>query len=357
MSLQRLRVEDVRCIAEAELDFDPRCNLVSGPNASGKTTLLEAIYVLGRGRSFRLGRLEPLIREGQKRLRVVGRVRHPHRTSNLGFEADRDSSRARIDGRPALSLAELAVTLPVQAIDPEVHRLIDGGPSERRRFVDWGVFHVEPTFVDQWRRFQRALRQRNAALAADGAEAVVRAWDPELIEAGSALLDHRTRYVAALSAAVAQTGQRLLDASVTMELRPGWAADLTLAQALDASWPRDRAHRQTHAGPHRAELVIRLNGSLARGRVSRGQQKLLASALLLGQLRHDSKQGSRVAALLVDDPAAELDASRLACLIREIRDLPVQLFVTALNPDHDAIRALDPGRRFHVEHGKMTALV
>src|SRR5262245_36993237 len=133
MSLQWLRVEDVRCIAEAELDLDQRCNLISGPNASGKTTLLESIYILGRGRSFRSSRLDPLIREGQKRLRVVGRVRHAYRVSALGFEANRDSSRARVDGRPAQSLAELAVALPVQAIDPEVHRLIEGGPSERRR--------------------------------------------------------------------------------------------------------------------------------------------------------------------------------------------------------------------------------
>src|SRR6476620_12351660 len=107
MSLHWLCVEDVRCIAEAELEFDPRCNLISGPNASGKTTLLEAIYILGRGRSFRSTRLEPLIREGRKRLRVVGRARHSHRMSTLGFEAGRDSTRARVDGRPAISLAEL----------------------------------------------------------------------------------------------------------------------------------------------------------------------------------------------------------------------------------------------------------
>jgi DNA replication and repair protein RecF len=117
MSLQWLCVEDVRCIAEAELEFDPRCNLISGPNAAGKTTLLEAIYILGRGRSFRSSRLEPLIREGRKRLRVVGRVHHSRRSSTLGIEAGSDSNRARVDGRPATSLAELAVALPVQALD------------------------------------------------------------------------------------------------------------------------------------------------------------------------------------------------------------------------------------------------
>jgi DNA replication and repair protein RecF len=192
-----------------------------------------------------------------------------------------------------------------------VHRLIEGGPSERRRFIDWGVFHVEPTFVDQWRRFQRALRQRNAALAAGSPAATVRAWDPELIASGTALTEHRERYLAALSDAVAGAGQRLLAADVTLELRSGWPADLTLAQALDASWTQDQTYRRTHAGPHRAEVMVRLDGALARGRVSRGQQKLLASALMLGQLRHDSAQGSRVAALLVDDPAAELDPTSL----------------------------------------------
>ena len=161
MSLDSLGIEDFRCVERAELQLDGRCNVISGENASGKTSLLEAIFVLGRGRSFRTAKADTLIRNGTGAFQLTARVRGDGTARPLGLRFSRDGIEARYSGRPVAGLAELATVLPVQAIDPEVHRLIEGGPQERRRFVDWGVFHVEPSFVDHWRRYQRALRQRN----------------------------------------------------------------------------------------------------------------------------------------------------------------------------------------------------
>jgi DNA replication and repair protein RecF len=357
VSLQRLRIENVRCIAQAELEFDARCTLISGPNASGKTTLLESIFLLGRGRSFRTLKLESLIRGGSSTLRVVGRTSSGQHVATLGVEARREGLRARVDGRNVTSLVELAVALPVQSVDPDVHRLIEGGPAERRRFLDWGVFHVEPQFVGSWRRFQRALKQRNAALRTGARSAEVRAWDPDFLEAGAQVARHRAEYVSTLSRYVQDVGRRLLNAEIELEFRPGWSAEHDLNSALAASWSRDLERQQTHIGPHRAELVIRLNRTVARGQVSRGQQKLLASALLLGQLQCDAERGSKLAVLLVDDPAAELDSAHLRALLDEIRALRSQLVVTALEPQNTLLESLSPARRFHVEHGEVTGLV
>ena len=99
------------------------------------------------------------------------------RRTGLGVEGSSSGIRAKLAGQRASSLAELAEALPVQIIDPEVHRLIEEGPSRRRRFLDWGVFHVEHGFVDQWQRFHRALKQRNAALKAGQARSLVSTWD------------------------------------------------------------------------------------------------------------------------------------------------------------------------------------
>jgi DNA replication and repair protein RecF len=357
MSLQWLRIENVRCIAHAELDLDARSNLISGPNASGKTTLLEAVFLLGRGRSFRTPKLESLIQMGRNGLRVVARTLSGTHLVTVGLEASRDGMRARVDGRSIASLAELAVALPVQSIDPDVHRLIEGGPAERRRFIDWGVFHVEPRFVDDWRRFQRALRQRNAALRAGALAAEVRAWDHDLVDAGTDIAQHRAAYVATLSPYVQAVAQRLLGSRIDLELRSGWNADRDLESAVAASWARDTQYQTTHVGPHRAELVIRVEGATARGQVSRGQQKLLAAALLVGQLRCDAERGSKLAVLTVDDPAAELDSAHLRALLDEIRTLHSQLIVTALEPQKSLLETLSPGRTFHVEHGKVTRLV
>jgi DNA replication and repair protein RecF len=275
----------------------------------------------------------------------------------VGVRYSREGFEARAAGNRIGSLAELATILPVQAIDPEVHRLVEEGPQERRRYLDWGVFHVEPRFVEQWRRYQRALKQRNAALRAEAPEQVVRAWDPELLESGRALAESRRNYFTLLQPHVDAVGQRLLGTTIDLSLSDGWLAGTELAEAVAQSWPRDRERGTTHAGPHRADLSIRVGGDLAKHRVSRGQQKLTAAALLLGQLRCDESLGSPTAALLVDDPAAELDSANLDRLISVVLELPGQLFVTALDPTMPAFQRLPVSRRFHVEHGKITPLL
>jgi DNA replication and repair protein RecF len=357
MSLQGLGLRDFRCIETADLELHGRCNVISGENASGKTSLLEAIFFLGRGRSFRTARNETLIRKGRHELMLTGRVHGAGRSQAVGVRFGREGIEARAGGERIASLAELAGVMPVQAIDPEVHRLVEEGPQERRRYLDWGVFHVEPNFVDHWRRYQRALRQRNAALRAGQPASVVRAWNPELVEAGERVAEFRQRYLELLRPHVASVGERLLGLPLELGLNRGWAGEVTLAEALEAAWARDVERAMTHVGPHRADLAIRVGGELARDRISRGQQKLTAASMLLGQLRCDAEQGSEVAALLVDDPAAELDSGNLEKLLREVLDLPAQLFVTALDAQNPSIRALPQGHMFHVEHGVLTRLL
>jgi DNA replication and repair protein RecF len=357
MSLRRLTIRDFRCIETAELEFDDRCNVVSGENASGKTSLLEAIFFLGRGRSFRTARNDTLIRKSAEDLLLSGRLLSGDRSRAVGVRCGREGIEARAGGEPVRGLAELATILPVQAIDPEVHRLVEEGPQERRRYLDWGVFHVEPAFVDHWRRYQRALRQRNAALRAESAAATVRAWDGELVAAGESVAGYRQRYIESLAPYVSEVGRRLLGHPVEISLNRGWAGDLSLAGAVDAAWVRDSERRLTHAGPHRADLSIRVAGEVARDRISRGQQKLVAASMLLGQLRCDAALGSPLAILLVDDPAAELDAGNLDRFLQEVVSLPAQLFFTALDRRNPSIASLPAGHSFHVEHGQLTRLV
>jgi DNA replication and repair protein RecF len=357
MILESLGVEDFRCVERADLELHPRSNLITGANASGKTTLLEAMFFLGRGRSFRTAHSDTLIRTGAPGFMLLGRVHASGHSQPLGMRYGKAGIEVRHAGRPVGSLAELATVLPAQAIDPEVHRLIEGGPQERRRYLDWGVFHVEPNFIAHWRRYQRALRQRNASLKAEQPESLVRIWDGDLVEAGEQVALLRDRYVEQLKPQIARAGERLLEAPVEIALHRGWAAERSLAEALAASWPRDRARGLTHTGPHRADLAVRFEGAAARERVSRGQQKLAAAALLLGQLRCDAELGSEVALLLVDDPAAELDEIHLERLLAEVSAVSAQLVVTALEPRNEALARLADGHRFHVERGSVTRLL
>jgi DNA replication and repair protein RecF len=357
MALERLHVENVRCIESADLAFDARCNLISGPNASGKTSLLEAIYFLGRARSFRARNNDSLIRTGTNRLTTAGRLSLSHRRGMLGLAYGDGGLEARLDGQAIGGIAELATIFPVQAIDPELHHLIEEGPQQRRRYLDWGVFHVEPRYVESWQRFQRSLRQRNAALRSQASAALVRVWDDELVYAATKVSEARRNYLERLRPHVQSMGERLLGLPIDLALSQGWAADRSLPEALARSWERDRAKGLTHVGPQRADLQVRVANTLARDRVSRGQQKLVAAAMLLGQLRCDSDRGAAAVALLVDDPAAELDKGSLDRLLREILDQPLQLFVTALDAENPPLERLLPAARFHVEHGVFTRLI
>jgi DNA replication and repair protein RecF len=356
MTLRRVQVTDFRCLHRADLDLDPNFTLVSGPNASGKTSLLEAIYVLGRGRSFRTRRLEPLIRSGAERMMVVGEADLPERRVTLGVEGSTEGLRARVGGERVASLAELAWVLPVQIIDPEIHRLIEEGPNRRRRFLDWGVFHVEHSFVEHWQRYQQALRQRNAALKGRQARPAVTAWDAELVRYGELITGARRRYVEHLASVAASVAGRLLDLELTLAYRPGWAAGADLHVALEGSFGRDQELGATQVGPHRADLSIRLQGTTVRDRVSRGQQKLLAAVLLLSQIKLFPQDSRAQPTLLLDDPAAELDSVHLRALLDEVRSQPLQLVVTTLQATEGELAVFGaPGRRYEIEGGEVRA--
>src|SRR3954466_5983456 len=205
MSLAELRIQNLRCIESASLEFAPGFNLIVGPNGAGKTSVLEAIFLLGRGRSFRTRSSERLIRHGMPELTVFGRT-HGALPHTAGIEIGRDGTRARIDGEAAESLLALSGFLPIQSIDPDIHKLIDQGPERRRRWLDWLVFHVEPTFAGNWARYSRALKQRNAALRISGSD--IDAWDLELIRSGEDMTWARRRVLERLLPRLADTFQR-----------------------------------------------------------------------------------------------------------------------------------------------------
>jgi DNA replication and repair protein RecF len=344
-----VQVTDFRCLQSAALDLDPRFTLISGANASGKTSLLEALYMLGRGRSFRTRRLEHLIRRGADRFVVFGEVDAFERSVALGVEGSAEGVRAKLAGMRVNSLAELAPLLPVQIIDPEIHRLIEEGPSRRRRFLDWGVFHVEPRFVDDWQRFQRALRQRNAALKSRQPPQVISAWDGELVRYGESLTAARTRYVGLLTEHAISITRNMLGMELGLGYRSGWTRGLSLSEALQQSWGHDQEAGATQAGPHRAELTIRLNEVSVKDRISRGQQKLLAAALLMAQVKLFPSDSPIQPTLLLDDPAAELDNERLTGLIGEISSQSTQLVVTTLHPEFSEFGT--PGLKYRIAAG------
>jgi DNA replication and repair protein RecF len=352
MSLFELALEDVRCLRRAELQLHPGQNLIWGDNASGKTSLLEAVFLLGRGRSFRTRNSERLIRHGEPLLRVVGKTVGPPPES-IGVEVSRaDGTVAKLHGAFVSSLAELSRAFAVQVIEPGAHKLIEEGAQRRRRWMDWAVFHVEPGFIDVWSRYARALKQRNSALRSAPAQAAV--WDSEVARQGEMIANLRRDFVERLLPHWALAVQELTGLEIELHYARGWAADLSLAEALVATRDRDAARGMTHAGPHRADVVVRLERGLARETLSRGQQKLVAAAMTLSQLSLIRELTGTLPTLLLDDPAAELDRDRLTRFVAQVRQLQCQLVVTSLSAETSLFGV--PDRVFHVEHGGVTLI-
>jgi len=268
----------------------------------------------------------------------------------LGVQVSRtDGTMARIGGSTATSLTELTHILPVQVIDPGVHKLLEDGGHRRRRWLDWGVFHVEPQFGDWWMRYTRALKQRNAALRTQPNQAS--AFDPELVRLGELIAEARRQFIEGLLPFWHESVLALSGLQPELHYFRGWTQDATLADALITSKARDEAKRLTHPGPHRADVLIRLGCKPAREVLSRGQQKLVAVAMTLAQLELLRSTRQTHPTLLLDDPAAELDGDHLSRFIHQVTRLQSQLVITSLNPDLHLFGT--PDRVFHVEHGKV----
>jgi DNA replication and repair protein RecF len=352
MSLAELRIENLRCIESAELRFSPELNLIAGENGAGKTSILEAIFLLGRGRSFRTRSSERLIRHQQPKLTVFGRTDdQPSRHAGIEIASD-GGTRARINGENAQSLLELSGVFPVQAIDPEIHKLVDQGPERRRRWLDWLVFHVEPSFGVHWARYNRALKQRNAALRISASD--IDAWDAELIRNGEAITEARQRTLERLLPRLADTFRRFGELDVSASFMTGWAAGTSLESALRLHADRDRARGTTTSGPHRADVSLRRSQRVARETLSRGQQKLTAVAMIVSQLQMVQAELGLRAVLLLDDPAAELDQKNLQRLFDELASLRCQMIATSLTPETALFQA--PKATFHVEQGRVNPL-
>jgi DNA replication and repair protein RecF len=348
--LTAIDIENFRCIRSAHLDLDSQATGIVGENGSGKTSLLEAIYFLAHGRSFRTNQREKLLHPQADFLRVVGRVETARGLLVAGVEHGKQGTRANLAGQGVSGIAEITEVLPVQVIDPGVHRLIEEGSARRRRLLDWGVFHVKHEFLGIWRRYQRALQQRNAVLRANGDESSLLAWERELSAAGPRVDALRSEYASQLLPYFIDVADRLLGThGARFTYRRGWAADHELAEQLLEARPRDQRLKTTTVGAHRADLSFLFDGAPARDRVSRGQQKLLAAAFILGQLAHQSAQGAPPACLMLDDPAAELDVDNLGKLLGAVSRIPAQLIITSVH--ERGLEGVKLGRKFHVKQG------
>ncbi len=350
MGLKKIELHHFRNIAESDLIFSENLNLIVGPNASGKTSLLEAVFMLGRARSFKAKHNRQMIAFDQKELIISGQVFNDPAVQKIGIKVDSQDTIIRIDQENSKK-SELAYAFPVLAIHPKSYLLLDGGPQQRREFLDWGAFNDDENFLFAWRMFKRAVLQRNAALKARNMSHL-KVWDREFVHYGRAVEQFREQYVNHLRPFFDEVCQCLLDQdSLSLSYMPGWEGR-DLDECLERNLEKDLRYGFTQGGPHRADLQLMMNNKTASVFVSRSQLKLIVLSLLLAQAKFFNLNHPVKICLLVDDLPAEMDDFNLRRVLKLINTLDSQVFLSCTHRDAMFEEISDVSyQMFHVKHG------
>lgn len=348
-----VRLLGFRNISEAEFFPHPHVNVLIGPNGAGKTNVLEALYFLSRGDSFRCHRPGPLVAHGSPSFSVFGKLDEP-RSVGVGFGAGKRL--ARVNGNPVEKRSMLASALPVFYFGPDACDYVDDGPGVRRRFLDWGLFHVEQDYASVWQQYRKALQQRNALLRNNvSSTADYDVWNSALAEFGRRIELWQRRYVGELIPHVTAFLEVLgIPHSVTMDYFPGWRGDEGLEQLLSNSVGRDLRAGFTRAGVHVCDLIILADGRPAAAMLSRGQRKNVNIALWLARARLQAAHRGVDPVLLVDDLRSELDREQFGRVLELIIAEDAQCFFTDTDRDSWCGPRGRAGALFHVKQGKIT---
>jgi DNA replication and repair protein RecF len=353
MHLAKLIVSQFRNIAHAELALASRMNIIVGDNGSGKTSLLEAIYYLGHAKSFRTPHTTQLINLQKSEFVLHGETNTQH---TMGIKRSKQTELIKLDRQIGQKKSELAKALPMQIINPDVHRILDDSPRYRRRFLDWGVFHVEQSYWDHWRRYQNILKQRNAALKQHWDKQLIQSWNEELSATVAAITHIKSTYVDQLENVLGSLPHGL--EGLEIRYQQGWPESHSFVDSLQHSFDLDRKTGFTKYGPHRSDLKITLNGITAKQVVSRGQQKYLACVLKIAQVEMFCQSLGFSPLFLVDDLFSELDRTTAQQVIELLTLTGSQLFITAIEAQ-PALSLLPEANRklFHVKHGMFQEVI
>ena len=361
MNLSQLQINNIRNLHRVRLDDLQQVNVFFGVNGAGKTSILEAIHLLGMGRSFRGASVKPLISHGCPSCTVFGSTTTVLK-KNLALGVQRSANGEvliKVGGRAVRTAAQLVEHFPLQTINADSFNLLTGAPQTRRQYLDWGVFHVEHQFFSQWQRFQRCIKQRNNLLRHGKiSTAEVAVWTRDLAASGMAVGLYREAYFSKLKPKFLEIMTVLAPelAGLDLRYRQGWDKRQTYDQALEASLHADCDRGYTHVGPQRADIKVTIDSRPAADVLSRGQQKLVVCALKLAQGQLKGPKGSGECAYLIDDLKSELDEQHCKLVCGLLSAMQVQVFVTCIERDDIASvwPKCDRLNVFHVEHGTVS---
>ena len=356
MWLQKMQAHALRSFHDLEIVFEPGINVLFGDNGVGKTSILEGIDVLSRGKSFRASKISQIINYDLSEILIYGEVvSNAEEILKLGIKHQNNHAELHINQTKAKKWSELAVILPIVDIHPETYLLVMGGPSIRRKYLNWGVFHVEPSFLSIWREYTKALKQRNCSLKARK-YADARNWHHVLSEKGEQISQLLVKYCTNLKPYVTALSEEFgLSNQIELSYAPGWDQNSSLFELLENELMDDYPYT-TQFGPHRGDLNITWGGKKFSKTSSRGQQKILSIVLKLAQAELLKKYSAKSCVYLIDELPAELDLNKRKIALNLLNSIDSQVIISAVTKDSiDCVNLT--AKWFHVERQAVSSMV
>jgi DNA replication and repair protein RecF len=333
MKFASLETNSFRNLENVSLNFDHKFSVFSGNNASGKTSVMEALYYMAHARSFRSSNLRHLVRHGEDGFYLFASLNGPNGVVPLGLERTLSGKgRIKMGGQDLAGISEVAELLPLQFMDADVHRDFASGPIYRRKFLDWGVFHVEHGFRLVWLHYNKILRQRNQALKDGISLSELGAWDLLLVEYGEQVSCFRQEYLSAFLEVFYSIWESLSPGFMAPDIcySSGIKDDLVFAEALLSARSLDYRLGYTTQGPHRCDLILSKDKMPVYNYYSQGQQKALMFVLKVAQGVFLQQSRQKDVIYLIDDLPSELDSVRITAIIELLQQHASQVFLTCI---------------------------
>ncbi len=357
--IEQLKACSIRNLGEFTIEPGPGLNFFYGPNASGKTSILESVYLLSRIKSFRSKRINDVISRGEERLQVFAKGLNQGNTFSVGVEKGRGITRIKFDGEIVQTASEQAKRLPVYVLTPDHHLLFTGTPKERRHWLDWSLFHVEQDYLLIWKSYHRALRHRNALLKTERAinSSEMTGWEKLMCEEAIKIDSMRGNYISDINRLLSEKHAPVVLASTA---KIDYLNEAYTEQGLDRLLAENRKEDvkrgYTNLGPHRSDIVFSYEDFNVAKHLSRGQTKLFGAALISSQVEKLKNIGKN-AMVLIDDLDAELDEESSKNMLDLLLANNIQTFVSSLTRPEWIKQEQSNHSVFHVKHGKIQKML
>ncbi len=352
MYFKEVRLKNFRNYKDGLVSFHPKVNLITGKNAQGKTNLIESLYIMSLGKSFRTSKDREMIAFNEDYCIVRCIYVKEGRENEIEIVISKKGKAIKVDGAKISKTSQLLDNIYTVVFSPEDLKIVKDEPEKRRRFIDREISLLKPSYLRNLASYKKALAQRNALLKEKKVkDDALEVWDKSLSNYAEPIITDREEYVKKLEEISRKIHYDLSEGKEDLRIIYERGMEGNLYEALKHSIRIDRLRGTTTKGPHRDDLKLLVNGKDLRSFGSQGQQRTAALALKLSELKLIKEETKEEGILLLDDVLSELDSRRQKYLINTLKD--VQVFITSAELSEELKSMLSKGNVYKVTQGEV----